>query len=395
MSSVFITDGEQRAALAAARSLGRAGHTVYVGSTRKSSLAGTSRFAREQFLLPNPLTTPHEFTESVRRIVDQRRVEVLLPISEAALLALLPKRSAYPEVVIPFPGADNFRQICDKSLVADRAEALGIGVPKQIRLTAKSDLDTIDLAALRFPMVVKSTRSVVIAGEKHLKTGVAYVEDGKSLRVLVESQPGEVFPLLLQERIRGPGIGVFLLLWNGQLLASFAHRRIREKPPSGGVSVYRESAPLDRVLLARSRELVEQFDWQGVAMVEYKVAEETGEPYLMEINGRLWGSLQLAIDAGVDFPALLVAAACGERVEPVRSYRIGVRSRWWWGDLDHLLTILRRSRSDLFLPDNAPGRAETLFRFLSTSVSRARNEVLRINDPAPAIREAFDWLRGR
>jgi predicted ATP-grasp superfamily ATP-dependent carboligase len=58
--------------------------------------------------------------------------------------------------------------------------------------------------------------------------------------------------------------------------------------------------------------LLGQFDWQGVAMVEFKVEANTGTPYLLEVNGRFWGSLQLAIDAGVDFPALLVDAATGK-----------------------------------------------------------------------------------
>ncbi len=109
----------------------------------------------------------------------------------------------------------------------------------------------------------------------------------------------------------GPGVGVFLLLWEGKLRAAFAHRRLREKPPSGGVSVYRESIALDPVLLERSRRLLESFGWQGVAMVEYKIDERTGTPILMEINGRFWGSLQLAVDAGVDFPRLLIECAEG------------------------------------------------------------------------------------
>jgi hypothetical protein len=36
-------------------------------------------------------------------------------------------------------------------------------------------------------------------------------------------------------------------------------------------------------------------------MVEFK-DDGVNPPCLMEINGRFWGSLQLAIDAGVDFP---------------------------------------------------------------------------------------------
>ena len=53
------------------------------------------------------------------------------------------------------------------------------------------------------------------------------------------------YPSLIQERIVGPGIGVFVLCDHGRLLAAFAHRRLREKPPSGGASVLCESVAVD------------------------------------------------------------------------------------------------------------------------------------------------------
>jgi hypothetical protein len=94
------------------------------------------------------------------------------------------------------------------------------------------------------------------------------------------------------------------------------------------------------------------------------------------VNGRLWGSLQLAIDAGVDFPRLLLAAARGEHPTPVTSYRIGVRSRWWWA------------------PD-ARSRPEAIRDFLRLWRPGDRNEILRLNDPGPFVRETLDWFRGR
>lgn len=75
--------------------------------------------------------------------------------------------------------------------------------------------------------------------------------------------------------------------------------------------MYRESVVADPALVERSRRLLARLNWQGVAMVEYKIDASTGMPYLMEINGRFWGSLQLAIDAGVDFPRLLLEVATG------------------------------------------------------------------------------------
>ena len=130
-------------------------------------------------------------------------------------------------------------------------------------------------------------------------------------------------------------------------------------------------------------------------MVEYKVDAGTGTPYLMEVNGRFWGSLQLAVDAGVDFPALLLEAAVEGSVRPVAGYRTGVRSRWWWGDVDQLIARLRPSSADLALPPDAPSRMRSLLDFLVVWRPGDRNEILRIADPGPFARETLNWVRGR
>jgi predicted ATP-grasp superfamily ATP-dependent carboligase len=159
------------------------------------------------------------------------------------------------------------------------------------------------------------------------------------------------------------------------------------------VSVLRESIAADPIALGQAVALLDRLDWQGPAMVEFKMDEATGVPVLMEINGRFWGSLQLAIDAGVDFPALLVEAALGGDPEPVTEYRHGVRTRWLLGDLDHLLIRLRRSAAALHLPPGAPGRVRTVAGFVGGFAPPTRLEVLRLRDLRPFGRELRIWLR--
>ncbi len=385
MARVLITDGEERAALAVARSLGRAGHHVIVGSPRRRSLAGASRFVRERALLPDPLAAPGAYADAVDRAIGGTGAEVLLPISEASLLALLP-RAPQLGVIVPMPTLAAFERSRDKAVVLEVARGLGIGVPAQ--RVAASPADVPRPEEIRFPVVLKPARSVIedLSGDgARAKSAVAQATDAAAYAAALRAIPAAAYPLLIQERIVGPGAGVFLLVWEGEPLAAFDHRRLREKPPSGGVSVYRESTAVDERSLALSLELLRRFDWRGVAMVEFKTDQRTGRPYLMEINGRFWGSLQLAVDAGVDFPALLVAAALGQRPAPVRRYRVGVRTRWWWGDVDHLIARVR----------HGDGTLDALRVFLRASFEGAHNEVLHWQDPAPALRETIDWFRRR
>jgi predicted ATP-grasp superfamily ATP-dependent carboligase len=359
------------------------------------SLAGASRYSRAQHQVPDPLTNRIGFLQAVEELVRRWQIEILLPVTDPSLLAILGERDRFQGALVPFPPHLSFREISDKERVLEQASMLGIATPSQIVLAHPEDRSRLDSADLRFPLVLKPTRSVGEANGQPLKVGVEHVADRSTLVAALQRLPAQAYPLLVQQRVVGPGVGLFLLLWQGEMLAVFSHRRIREKPPSGGVSVYRESIPADPSLVERSRALLERFHWRGVAMVEYKLDAATGTPYLMEVNGRFWGSLQLAVDAGVDFPVLLVEAALGRAPRPVTDYRAGVRSRWWWGDVDHLLARLRRSRAQLALPPEAPGRWRAVRDFARLWRPGDRNEIFRIQDPFPLLRESIDWFARR
>src|SRR5438093_8594901 len=249
-----------------------------------------------------------------------------------------------------------------------------------------------------FPAVVKPHRSVIPAGSQHgerRKVGVSHVADAAACRTVLAGLPDGAFPVLLQQRVDGPGEGLFGLRWNGRMVATFAHRRLREKPPEGGVSVYRQSIAPPAALLAAGTTLLARLGWQGVAMIECKRGLATGRFVFMEVNGRLWGSLQLAIDAGVDFPALLVACALGSHVPSVGSYRVGVRSRWFWGDVDHLYLRLRHGNGAGGTGKAGAGRLAAVRDFLRFRPGREREEIWRWRDPIPFVVETLGRLAGR
>jgi predicted ATP-grasp superfamily ATP-dependent carboligase len=239
-------------------------------------------------------------------------------------------------------------------------------------------------------VVIKPARSIN-QGELHK---VAYADDRAALDSMLRDMSAQAFPVMVQRRIIGYGAAVSILRWDGKLVAAFAHRRIRENPPSGGASVVSESVAPDPVLVARSLALLERFDWNGVAMVEFKIDDATGEAWLMEVNPRFWGSLQLAVDAGVDFPRLFIGCLLGGAVSPVTSYRVGRRLRHLWGDVDRLIARLRHSRAELSLPPNAPGRLRNLVEFLAPRRGQ-RHEVLRLGDLRPFLVETRSWFERR
>ena len=380
---ILITDGNERVALAAARSLVRAGHVVSVAAPTRLSLAGASRGVRPRVLAADPLTDPARYAHLLGALARGESADLLLPMTDPSVEAVLEHQLVLPPAtVLPFPDLTTYRAASDKGRVLTLAEQCGFGVPETRVIRAPGDGDGAVPDARFFPAFLKPHRSVVANGGNRRKVAVVPVGDPAACRRALAALPATAFPVLLQRRVEGAGEGLFVLRWQGRTVALFAHRRLREKPPAGGVSVYRESIPLDDTLVGPGVRLLDALDWQGVAMIECKRDASSGRHVVMEVNGRFWGSLQLAIDAGVDFPALLLRCAAGETVPECHDYRAGVRSRWFWGDVDHLYLRLRDGQS--------PFRA--LRDFCRIHPRRDRSEIWRWRDPAPFVVESLQWL---
>jgi len=391
---VLVTDGEQRASLACVRSLGGGGYECFVTGPEKGNLAGSSRFCRGRAVVSDPGEDPRAFLDGLVAQVGRWKIEYLLPITEKSLRAVLPELHLLPGVRVPFPSHEVFARVSDKAQVLEAAGRVGIGVPKQWEWRCREDAEGTSLREVEFPVVVKPTRSVSSSGGGFRQTSVAHAASPHELRKWLETAADGSFPALVQEWVKGEGAGVFVLLWDGALRGVVGHRRIREKPPSGGVSVMRESTAVEPGLLRQSLALLKELGWRdGVAMVEYRVDPESGRSWLMEINGRFWGSLQMAVDAGVDFPVLLLECLCGNApAEPVTG-RSGVKTRWLLGDLDQLLLRLVRSRASLHVPPSFPGRGPAFLGFLRDFGPGVRLEVERASDLRPFLVEAGAWIR--
>jgi len=389
---VIVTDGNERSTLAVTRSLGRRGIPVFVGAETPSSLAGVSRYCRESFVHPSASADPDEFRACLLERAKRWGARVVFPMTDLAMeiLGEVGQQNGAP-IVLPIPSLDQYRALSNKYQLMESAKRLGVPIPDTI-FVPDGDVEKALPQINRWPVVVKPGRSLIKVRGRWQKTSVVYAHDAGELRKLYGEISSLKEPSLLQARVVGEGQGVFGLFDRGKPVALFAHRRLRERPPSGGVSVLRESMALRQPITEYALRIVQSAEWHGVAMVEFKVDLASGVPYLMEVNGRFWGSLQLAIDAGVDFPWLLYQLATTGAVPPdSRSYEVGVRSRWWCGDLDLLLLRLRKSDRELSLPPGSPSKGETVASFLRVWDPKTKTEVFRLSDPRPGLHELVNY----
>lgn len=368
--NILVTDGENRSALAMTRSLGRKGHAVFVSGLEIGNLSASSVFCRKSFVSPDPLGNAECYSAEIARIVLKEQIDVIFPMTEQSVYILNSARSVFGEsVVLACAPAEKMEAVSNKYRLFRLAENMGIAMPKTIYVDGKHDFYVQKVAPSDFPVVVKPAFSKIVVGTKILSSGVMYAKDQNELCRLYDTKEVLQYPSLIQELIVGEGTGLFTLFDGDRHLALFSHRRLLEKPPSGGVSVLSESIALDDEMVEAAHKLLAAVEWSGIAMVEFKRDIRDGSAKLMEINGRFWGSLQLAVSSGVDFPALCLDYYLGKKPATLMSdYNVGHRLKWVLGILDHLIIRLKPGGQSLNLPPDSPTRWQVAMELMKADL---------------------------
>jgi len=385
---VLVLDGQTNQALACVRSLGLAGHEVLVASHVRWPLAGWSRHCRDRFRLERETVAAYA---ELRGWARERGVTVVLPLTERACLLCNADRAAWEAlgIVVGCGPDDMLLRAFDKAQTAHYAAACRLAIPPtRVPASLAECREAAD--ALGYPCVVKPRFSNFQDGLVfHAGGAASYVGDPSQLEAAVTAgRQGEHWPLI-QGFVPGAGKGVFALCDHGRVVAWFAHERLRDVRPSGSGSSLRRAIALDRRLREPSERLLCEMQWHGPAMVEYR-DDGTHAPCLIEVNGRFWGSLQLAVSAGVDFPRLWLALLRGQEVTPVSAYAEGVTLRWVWGDVKRFLYILAGPPTGF--PGRYPSVRQGLRELLGPQPPGTLNETWAAGDPWPMVGEVVQGV---
>ncbi len=364
---VFITDGYWRKTVAAVRALGRMGLRVTVSESTYLAPALFSRYCYRRVRSPSPVLQPSQYLDFLEDYLTHHPHQVLMPMEEDTLLLLAQNRERFARLTrLPFAAYDNLLFARDKLKVLRQAEALDIPTPKTYEITSIDEIDPL-AGQLQYPVVVKPR---VGSGS----AGIYYVAEPSQLSFALERLILSGQLPLVQERLPADGAGIgasFLLDQEHQIRASFIHRRIREYPVEGGPSTLRESIIHDQVRHDGAR-LLQHLHLTGVAMVEFKIDSRDGKAKLLEVNPRFWGSLALAINAGVNFPYLLTLMAMDLDFPPVLDYRLKHFCRWLLpGDILHFL--------------KNPGRWHLKPSFFQFRKPNLTYDIVDMKDPLPIL----------
>jgi predicted ATP-grasp superfamily ATP-dependent carboligase len=326
-SPVLVTDAHALGSLAVIRSLGRAGYPVHACSERPDALGFFSTFCGPRATCPSYSDTG--FLDWLRRYIKEHQIRAIIA-SEGFLLSI---RAALEEFLplLPFPAfeaviyaamskADQFA-----TMSQDPTSAAKSHLPPFLLLQEEEEIPAAEtFEALGRPLFLKvdGCYSRSDGGGSVHKAGT-----GAEARELAQKLRQEFTKVLVQGHVSGQGAGVFFLIWNGQPLAEFMHLRLHEVPHTGGVSSYRKSWWHQKMrddALAKMKAM----NWQGVGMMEYRWDPVTDQFCFLEMNGRFWGSLHLALFADVDFPTLLLDAFHGHPPSPLAGHGKNISCRY-------------------------------------------------------------------
>src|SRR5437868_1681499 len=278
---VLVLGAVPRTTTAIARSLRAHGIPVDVVATSPAEPRIRSRAIRYSIQLSAPDLAPDEFGDLLCSLVHRNEYDMLLPANDNALLAikdhyhdlqkLAPRACPSPQLV---------NRVLDKRITLEIARNCGLHVPRTLVVGGSAQLAR-EISQLRFPAILKPSQKV--RQEQFKLRHLSSADDIPRIfpRPCVFSPP-----LMLQEYCPGEGLGVEVLIHNGECIAVFQHRRLKELPYTGGVAVLAISEAPDPDLVRAALTLLRALEWEGVAMVEFRYDRLTRSASLMEVNGR-------------------------------------------------------------------------------------------------------------
>jgi len=376
--ATLVLGAAPRVAVPIARSLRRIGVRCIVGTFSPKNSALGSNAVRRTVRLPHPKESA-AFLSALTSLIETEDIDTIFPGSDIAMGGIGDHYERLSELVYAgCPPPDVMCGAFEKNRTFEAASACGIELPSSYIAGTVAELDELR-GEIRFPIIAKR-RSAAIAGDFKIRQYFSF----EALRADYLAYPSMGAQTILQRYDGGEGVGLVVIVRDGQVLAPFQYRSLRELPTTGGVSCVVESEKVDDELLARTISLLRTLRWEGVAMVEFIRDRTTRNYRFLELNGRYWGCLAVALQSGLEYPAYEWRLAHGLDPMIASDYKVGVRSRWTGGLIRRLGGVGGEAHQRLV----GTKLLEEVFVTAREFLPPARSALWSWRDPLPAIWDA-------
>jgi cation diffusion facilitator CzcD-associated flavoprotein CzcO/predicted ATP-grasp superfamily ATP-dependent carboligase len=339
VDSVLVSDAETRGVVAACRGLAADGFRVTAAAGSPWAVSHWSRSCHRRLRMPHPVGDEDRFVAELERVLTEDRHAVLLPGSDASLLAISGHRERLePHVRLGLPRHDVVLRALDKLLLGDAASSIGLPAPDVAVCWDVADaMGAVERLGL--PVILKAVQSVFMVNGRARRSGSVRVERQDSLPALI---PEYGKPCLLQRSEPGAVLSFAGVMAEGSLLAVALSRYERTWYPEAGNACFSRAVDPPAALRERVEALMADLEWEGIFELEL-IERPDGSWAAIDLNPRVYGSMALAVAAGANLPAVWCRHVLGQSPAPAVA-RAGIRYRWEDADLRHLLRQASRGR---------------------------------------------------
>lgn len=367
------------------RSLGRRGvHTI--GVYERPTPAFGSRYCDETVITPDPAEDIVAYKDALLALVKRDDVRAILPMREADVYVLSKYRDAFAAHVEPlWPPFETLTTVHDRIRLVEAAEAAGVSVPDTRALDDVEDWNREQIVKARYVLLAEEFVRTETPEAVTEPSSVRYLEPGvEPDREEVVAEMGHV--PLVQEYVPGDEYAFWALYDRGEPVATCLKHQIRAFSYAGGTSVYRRTVR-EPALDAAGRALLDHLDWHGFASVQFKRDATTGEFRLLEVNPRVWVSMNCPVRAGLDFPYYYWLLADGRRPPRNPEYEDGIGTHYVGGEVMYLYSVLRDENPFV----ESPPFGHALLDVAASLYAQPRCDYFSLDDPAPFARDGLNW----
>lgn len=278
------------------------GFEVVVGAPQRFSSMRASKHVHGFVHVPWPAlrSANDRYADIIDEAVARHDIDLLFPADVAALRAFHSAARRPDVATVAVPTLPTVELCDDKMAFARFLDEIGCPQPADpVLIEGPDDLDAVDSAG---PFMVKP-----LAGGGGI--GVCRIDTIEQLRAHVGSDAvGSEPPLLVQEYVPGSDIDMSFYAEDGEMLVTAVQTRRRLTDPE---VVFVDNARVTEL----SAEIVRGLGYCGLGHIDLRIDDRTDDVVVIEINPRVWGSVNYALFMGVNFPAVAARRALGLDVE--------------------------------------------------------------------------------
>jgi predicted ATP-grasp superfamily ATP-dependent carboligase len=330
---ILLADNNTYGVLAVVRALHAAGYAPWLAGHDTRTYAARSRTTAGTIPVPDPSFDGEGFVRELVAAAGRLSAAAVLPSEDTHLIALAGHAADFASTALGAPSWQSVERATNKELLAKLSATAELRTPPTMKVMRG---DTAAVRTFGFPAVLKPLRS-------RIRNLDGTVSACSARYVLVEQAEDAVNRLpdeggLVQPYIPGRIISIAGVSWKGELVCALHQVSTRIWPVRIGGSAYAQTIPPDDELERGVSRLLQLIDWSGPFQAQF-IRDARGEHYLIDFNPRIYGSLALAVAAGLNLPGIWADLLLGRR-HHVDGYRIGTRFRHEEKDVRALAQML-------------------------------------------------------